>query len=87
MLPDLIIMDLNMPKLNGFDAAEQIRQCETLKEIPIFANSSSGKHGMDLFLNAGKLGAGYFEYIPKPFDLEYLAELIRTVLLKTKKEA
>lgn len=85
--PDLIIMDLNMPKLGGVAASEQIRQFENLSEIPILTNSSSGKHGIELFLNAKKLGSGYLEYIPKPFNFDYLAELIETVLLKTKKTA
>ena len=83
--PDLIIMDLNMPKLGGFAAAEQIRQCENLREVPILTNSASGKFGMELFFNIENLGDGYLEYIPKPFNLEYLKELIETILLKTKK--
>ncbi len=87
MQPDLIIIDLNMPKLGGIAAAEQIRQYKELSEVPILTNSSSGKFGMELFLNIEKLGGGYLEYIPKPFNLDYLAELIETVLLKTKKAA
>ncbi len=83
--PDLIIIDLNMPKLGGFAAAEQIRQCENLREVPILTNSASGKFGMELFFNIENLGDGYLEYIPKPFNLEYLEELIETILLKTKK--
>lgn len=83
--PDLIIIDLNMPVLGGIAASEQIRQSSELSEIPILTNSSSGKYGMELFLNVGKLGSGYLEYIPKPFNFEYLAELIHTILLKTKK--
>ncbi len=83
--PDLIIIDLNMPKLSGFAAAEQIRQCENMREVPILTNSSSGKFGMELFINIENLGDGYLEYIPKPFNLEYLEELIETILLKTKK--
>ena len=83
--PDLIIMDLNMPKLGGVAATQQIRQCNKLSHVPILTNSSSGKFGMELFLNVEKLGGGYLEYIPKPFNLEYLAELIETILLKTQK--
>lgn len=85
--PDLIIMDLNMPKLGGIAATEKIRQCEKLSEVPILTNSSSGKFGMELFLNISKLGGGYLEYIPKPFNLDYLSELIENVLLKTKTTA
>ena len=83
--PDLIIIDLNMPKLGGIAASEQIRQSDELSEVPILTNSASGKYGMELFLNVGKLGGGYLEYIPKPFNFEYLSELIETILLKTKK--
>jgi len=86
-LPDLIIIDLNMPKLDGIAAVQQIRQFKELSEVPILTNSSSGKFGMELFLNIEKVGGGYLEYIPKPFNLKHLAELIETILLKTKKAA
>lgn len=85
--PDLIIMDLNMPKLGDIAATEKIRQCKKLNKVPILANSSSGKFGMELFLNIEKLSGGYLEYIPKPFNFEYLVELIETVLPNTKKTA
>lgn len=85
--PDLIIMDLNMPKLDGFGASEKIRQFKKLSDVPILTNSASGKHGIELFLNIEKLGGGYLEYIPKPFNLEYLAQLIETILQKTQKAA
>ena len=83
--PDLIIMDLNMPKLGGIAATEKIRQCNKLSQVPILTNSSSGKFGMEFFLNVEKLGDGYLEYIPKPFNLDYLAELIETILLRNQK--
>ncbi len=85
--PDLIIIDLNMPNLDGIAAAQQIRQFKELSEVPILSNSSSGKFGMEFFLNIEKLGGGYSEYIPKPFNLKHLAELIETILPKTKKAA
>lgn len=85
--PDLVIIDLNMPKLGGIAAAQQIRQLTHLSAVPILTNSSSGKFGMELFLNIEKLGGGYLEYIPKPFNLEYLAEMIETILQKTNKSS
>jgi CheY-like chemotaxis protein len=86
-LPDLILMDLNMPKLGGLAAAQEIRRCKNLSAVPILTNSSSGKHGMELFLNIEKLEGGYLEYIPKPFNFEYLLEMIETVLLKAERTA
>ncbi len=79
--------DLNMPKLNGLGASEKIRQIEKLSDVPILTNSASGKHGIEFYLNIEKLGGGYLEYLPKPFNLESLAQLIETILLKTKKAA
>lgn len=85
--PDLIMIDLNMPKLGGIAASERIRRFKSLREVPILTNSSSGRYGMELFLNVEKLGGGYLEYIPKPFNLTYLAELIETILNDNKKKA
>lgn len=85
--PDLILIDLNMPELDGLRAVEQIRRQSELSEIPILANSSDGRRGIDLFLNVKKLGRGYIEYIAKPLNLDSLAYLIESALGGVRKAA
>ena len=85
--PDLILMDLNMPVLDGITAAMVIRQLTHLNDVPILAVSADGGRGIDLFLNIKKMGKGFIGYITKPINLDDLAEQIRTVLLRVRKAA
>lgn len=74
--PDLIMMDLHLPKLNGFDAARRIRQHPELHNIPILTNSADGMMGIDYTLRSHELGAGRTEYFTKPIDFEELEDLL-----------
>ena len=85
--PDLILMDLNMPELDGITAATVIRHLARLRDVPILATSGDGGRGIDLFLNIKKMGNGYIGYITKPINLEDLAEQIKTALIKVQKAA
>ena len=68
--PDLIILDLNMPKSDGFEVLETIRQTPLLAEVPLAVLSSSFSHR-----DREKLAAyNVRQFILKPADLEeYLA--------------
>lgn len=83
--PDLILMDLNMPELDGITAATVIRNFTELGDVPILATSGDGGRGIELFLNIKMLGEGYISYITKPINLEDLAEQIKTALLGVQK--
>ena len=85
--PDLILMDLNMPELDGITAATVIRHLAKLSDVPILATSGDGGRGIDLFLNIKKMGSGYIGYITKPISLEDLAEQIKTALVRVQKAA
>jgi CheY-like chemotaxis protein len=80
VIPDLIFMDLNTPKMDGIRAVEEIRQIAHLQEVPIFVNSADGNRGIDFFLNIEKFGKGYIEYLTKPFDYDELPKMIRKIL-------
>ena len=70
-LPDLIIMDVAMPKMDGYEAVREIKGDEAIKHIPIFM--LTGKDQMeDIFRMEGVQ-----EYIVKPFDYAALSELIQ----------
>jgi two-component system, NtrC family, response regulator AtoC len=85
--PDLILMDLNMPVLDGVTAAMTIRQLAQLSDIPIIANSAEGGYGIDLFLNIRQMGEGYIGYITKPINLDDLAEQMKAALLRVRRAA
>lgn len=84
--PDLILIDLNIPKVNGITAATVIRNFTELSEVPIIAVSAYGELGMDLFLNIQQLGEGFIGYIPKPIDLADLAEQIEVALFSKEQK-
>jgi len=51
--PALVIMDLNMPRMNGLQAIQEIRKCGELREIPVIMFSASGKAARDEAMRAG----------------------------------
>jgi PAS domain S-box-containing protein len=75
---DLIITDINMPKLNGLDMIEKIRDID--KNIPILILSAYNEE--DLFMRSIKLGID--GYILKPIDLEQLMSAFQRVIQKYK---
>ncbi|HLL73796.1 MAG TPA: response regulator [Pyrinomonadaceae bacterium] len=78
--PDLILMDLNMPRLDGFGAAKRIRQHPALREVPILANSAYGKFGMNFSLREDELKPGFTFYFTKPINFDELRELLNRLL-------
>ena len=74
--PDLIIMDLMMPGLNGLDATQRIREHEFLRRTPIVAVSA---YGADEYRSIA-LAAGCTEYVSTPFEPGELHELIKSLL-------
>ncbi|MGA1863139.1 response regulator [Deferribacter thermophilus] len=71
--PDLIILDINMPLMNGFEAAEKIRENENLKELPIIFLTA--KADMDSIDKGKSLKA--IHYLTKPFSPKDLINKIR----------
>jgi two-component system cell cycle response regulator DivK len=76
--PDLILMDLNMPLLDGLAATEQIRQCKELcKDVTILAITAHDTHGM----KEAALEAGCDGYLTKPIDLDRLQIIVDRILV------
>ncbi|MBI5178052.1 MAG: response regulator [Nitrospinae bacterium] len=66
--PDIIITDLMMPEMDGYELIRSVRQSETHRDVPIIAMSASiAQHIRDLVL---KLGAN--EFMTKPFSFSKL---------------
>jgi len=76
--PDLIIMDMMMPGMNGLDATQLIRQDGALRQTPIVAVSA---YGVNEYRSIA-LEAGCNEYVSTPFDPQTLADLIESLLIR-----
>ncbi len=74
--PDLIIMDVEMPELDGLSATRQIRALKDSAELPIVAVSA---YGADQFREQA-LAAGCNEYVSTPFEPDELERLIRSLI-------
>jgi DNA-binding response OmpR family regulator len=74
--PDLIMLDVRMPRMTGYDACVKIKATEELKDVPVVMLSAKGQ---DSEIQAG-LNAGAYEYILKPFALEDLVQKVEAIV-------
>lgn len=74
-VPDLILMDFAMPRMNGIEAAKAIRKIESAARIPILCVTAYGKQ-----IREETAGAGFDDVIVKPVDFDSLPALIRHYL-------
>ena len=77
-VPDLILMDVRMPRMTGYDACRVMKANEDLKDIPIVFLSAKGQEAE---IQTG-LDAGAEEYLLKPFAPDQLTDRVRAILLK-----
>lgn len=75
-LPDLIIMDLGLPELDGFETIRRIRQNEAFQDTPIIVLTAYT--GPFYYQAALRAGGNYF--MGKPVDFDQLEELIHNIL-------
>ncbi|WP_188558795.1 response regulator [Hymenobacter glacieicola] len=79
-LPEVILLDLNMPKMNGHEFLAEIQHHAELRAIPVFITTTSG---MDVDrLNAQHLGVS--GYILKPLDFETSPDMVDSMNLLEK---
>ena len=74
--PDLILMDIQLPKISGYEATAAIKSDPDLKHIPIFAITSYALSGDDEKAYA----AGCDDYLTKPFRPSMLLEKVEKYL-------
>lgn len=77
-LPDLIMMDVRMPKMTGYEACREIKANEQIKHIPVVFLSAKGQ---DEEIQTG-LEAGAIAYILKPFAPDELTRQIAEILAR-----
>lgn len=76
ILPNVLFLDLNMPKKNGVECLLEIKQNEKLSDIAIaiYSTSSSEEHIEETFVNGANI------YIKKPNDFEDLKKILSEVV-------
>ncbi len=79
-IPDLLILDLMMPEMDGFDVCKKIRNTDDWKRIPIIMLTAKGDE-MDKILGL-ELGAD--DYLTKPFSVRELASRVKAILRRSE---
>ncbi len=74
--PDLILMDIQLPIIDGYEATRRIKADPALKSIPIIAVTSYALSGEE----AKPRAAGCDDYVPKPYSPRHLLANIRQYL-------
>jgi len=74
ILPDLILLDVEMPEMNGYEAIKKLKSDDKTREIPVIfltgmSDAQSEKEGLNL---------GAADFIHKPFETAILLERIKT---------
>lgn len=74
--PNLILMDISMPQLDGLGATRRIREIDTLKNIPIIAVTAFGTEGF----RRAAYDVGVSGFLTKPMDFDRMHQLIARLL-------
>ena len=79
-IPDLILMDIMMPEMDGFQTLKEIRANDKWSEVPVFAVTAKAmKSDKDVILNYG-----FTDYIPKPVNPTAISFKIEKLLTELK---
>jgi DNA-binding response OmpR family regulator len=76
--PDLVLLDIRMPRMTGYETCKQLKANAATHDIPVIFLSAKGQEAE---VNLG-FEVGAVEYIVKPFSPDQLIEIINTVLTK-----
>ena len=75
--PDVVVLDLMMPILSGWDVLQEREQDKALKDIPIIIVSANRDPAV-----ATAVDKGICAFLPKPFDIGALSALVRTCIAR-----
>ena len=74
--PDLLLLDISLPGISGFEVLEQLRQQEAYRRLPIIMLTA---HGREVEKEKG-LALGADDYVTKPFSTQQLVEKVKALL-------
>jgi CheY-like chemotaxis protein len=74
--PDLILMDINLPDMDGFEALAQISATEWGAKLPVVAVTADAMHSQVEAAGA----AGFTDYVTKPLDVPRFLNVVRALL-------
>jgi CheY-like chemotaxis protein len=80
-MPDLILMDVRMPRMTGYEACEKMKLNESIRDIPVVFLSAKGQ---DSEIQTG-LSVGAAEYLLKPFAPDELTQRVKAILAQQGK--
>jgi DNA-binding response OmpR family regulator len=83
VMPDLIVMDVRMPRMTGYEACKALKKIDSVKDIPVVFLSAKGQESE---IDTG-LDAGAYDYILKPFAPVELATRVGEILKRFEKSA
>jgi CheY-like chemotaxis protein len=78
-LPNIILMDINLPALDGLGATRRIRDTDGLRDVPVIAITAFGTEGFQ----RAAYDVGVSGYLTKPLDLDRMHQLIARLLSPT----
>lgn len=78
--PDLILLDVRMPKMSGYEACRRLKEDASTSEIPVVFLSAKGQ---EKEIEEG-LDSGAVDYIVKPFAPDELADQVREILRRAR---
>ena len=76
--PDLLLLDISLPRISGFDVLERLRSEEATSDLAIIMLTA---HGRDVEREKG-MALGADDYITKPFSTQALVEKVKKLLMK-----
>ena len=76
--PDVVIMDINLPGMSGFEATRRLHEWPETKEVPVIALSAAA-----MVRDAGRVSAaGFYRYLTKPVKVDELAGVLEELLTR-----
>lgn len=82
-MPDLILLDLQMPVMGGFAVIRELRKTPELSTMKVIAVTSFAMKGD----REKALEAGFDEYVTKPIDTRKFVELVKKIMLNSEVQA